>query len=53
MKVTGIETHHAAAQGRPWILIKVLTDEGIHGWGEATLEGKEGAVIAAVDELAR
>ncbi len=42
MKITGIETHYAAAKGRPWILIKVLTDEGIHGWGEATLEGKEG-----------
>ncbi len=53
MKVTGIETHYAAAQGRPWILIKVMTDEGIYGWGEATLEGKERAVIAAVGELAR
>ena len=53
MKITGIETHYAAAKGRPWILIKVLTDEGIHGWGEATLEGKERAVIAAVGELAR
>ena len=53
MKVTGIETHYAAAQGRPWILVKVLTDEGIHGWGEATLEGKEKTVMAAVDDLAR
>ena len=53
MKITGIETHYAAAQGRPWILVKVRTDEGIHGWGEATLEGKEATVIAAVGELAR
>jgi len=53
MKITGIETHYAAASGRPWILVKVLTDEGVHGWGEATLEGKEHTVIAAVGELAR
>jgi len=53
MKITGIETHYAAASGRPWILVKVLTDEGVYGWGEATLEGKEHTVIAAVGELAR
>ncbi len=53
MKITGIETHYAMAPGRPWIFVKVLTDEGIHGWGEATLEGKEATVIAAVGEVAR
>jgi len=53
MKITGIETHYVAAGSRPWILVKMLTDEGIHGWGEITLEGKEHAVIAAVGDLAR
>ena len=53
MKITTIETHYAAARGRPWILVKVLTDEGLYGWGEATLEGKEQTVMQAVAELAR
>src|SRR3712207_7316762 len=53
MKITAVETHHAAAPGRPWVFVKVLTDAGIHGWGEATLEGKEHTVIQAVAELAR
>ncbi len=53
MKITGIETHYVVAGSRPWVFVKMLTDEGIHGWGEITLEGKEHAVIAAVGDLAR
>src|SRR5262245_49121454 len=36
---------------RPYVFVKIETDAGVTGWGEATLEGKAGAVIAAVQDL--
>ena len=53
MKITEVRTHYLTGGWRPWIMVKVLTDDGIFGWGEVTVEGKEKAVIAAVGELAR
>ncbi|MDQ4137290.1 MAG: mandelate racemase, partial [Actinomycetota bacterium] len=34
------------------IFLRVHTDEGIVGVGEATLEGKERAVLGAIEEVA-
>ena len=53
VKITEVRTHHIGGGWRPWVLVKVLTDEGLYGWGEVTVEGKERTVMAAVDELAR
>ncbi|MFN8511118.1 MAG: galactonate dehydratase [Thermomicrobiales bacterium] len=53
MRVTGVETFLCAADWRNLVFVRVETDEGLHGWGEATLEGKEQTVAAATDELAR
>jgi galactonate dehydratase len=53
MRVTGVETFLCAAEWRNFVFVRVDTDEGLHGWGEATLEGKEQTVAAATDELAR
>ena len=36
---------------RPYVFVKIETNEGLVGWGEATLEGKAGAVIATVNDL--
>ena len=36
---------------RPYVFVKIETDQGVVGWGEATLEGKAGAVIAAVNDF--
>ncbi len=36
-----------------WVFVKLYTDEGITGIGEATLEYKEKAVLGAIDELKR
>ncbi len=49
MKVTEIETFLVAPR---WLFCKVSTDEGISGWGEATLEGRCETVRTAVTELA-
>lgn len=52
MKITAIETLVVNAIHRNWIFVKVLTDQdGLHGWGEATLEWKTKAVSGAVDDL--
>lgn len=52
MKITSISTRVVNAQMRNWIFIKVETDEGITGWGEASLEWKTRAVVGCVDDLA-
>jgi galactonate dehydratase len=46
--ITGVETFVAAPR---WLFLKVSTDEGIVGWGEATLEGRSETARAAVHEL--
>ena len=53
MKITGIETHVCHARMRNWIFVKVFTDEdGLFGWGEATLEWHTRSVVGAVEDLA-
>ncbi len=51
MKITGITTYIMDSPGREYVFVKVQTDEGIHGWGEGTLEMKQGTVAAAVRDL--
>ena len=51
MKITEIRTLISWAGLRNWVVVKVLTDTEIYGWGEATLEGKEPTVEAAVHQL--
>ena len=36
---------------RPYVFVKIETDAGVVGWGEATLEGKAGAVMATLADL--
>lgn len=36
---------------RPYVFVKLETNQGVVGWGEATLEGKAGAVIACVNDF--
>ena len=53
MKITSIKTYLCHAYRTNWVFVKVFTDEGISGVGEATLEYKEHAVSAAIGELER
>ncbi len=53
MKITAIKTLICHVYRTNWVFVKVLTDEGIHGVGEATLEHREMTVEAAVKELER
>jgi galactonate dehydratase len=53
MKIVGIETNVCHARMRNWVFVKVLTDQdGLFGWGEATLEWHTRAVVGAVEDIA-
>jgi galactonate dehydratase len=53
MKITKIETLVCHARMRNWVFVKVLTDQdGLFGWGEATLEWHTRAVVGAVADIA-
>jgi len=51
MRVTDIRTFVVDCFRTNWVFVKVCTDEGIDGVGEATLEYKEKALIGAVEHI--
>jgi galactonate dehydratase len=53
MKITRIETIAVGAEWKNWLFVKVHTDEGLHGIGEATMNGFIRTTEAAVHELSR
>src|SRR4051794_19102996 len=52
MKITGVETYTVSAGWKNWLFLKVTTDDGLYGVGEATINGFIKATEAAVHELA-
>jgi len=51
MKITTIETYTVSAGWKNWLFVKVLTDSGLYGIGEATLNGFTKTAEAAIHEL--
>ena len=51
MKVTDVKTFVVDCFRTNWVFVKVYTDEGITGVGEATLEYKEKALLGAVEHI--
>ncbi len=51
MKIVAITPMIVNAQMRNWVFVKVETDEGITGWGEASLEWKTRGVAGCVEDL--
>ncbi len=51
MKITDIKTFVVDCFRTNWAFVKVYTDEGIDGVGEATLEYKEKALVGAVEHV--
>jgi galactonate dehydratase len=49
--VKAIGVTYDPASDRPYVFVKLETNAGLVGWGEATLEGKAGAVIACVNDF--
>ena len=48
MKITSVKTYFVRPR---WGFVKIETDEGLFGWGEAVLEGHAAAVLACVNEM--
>ena len=53
MKITGLKVFVANVQRTNFVFVKLYTDAGIDGVGEATLEWKTKTVVAALEELER
>ena len=51
MKVTDIKCFPVDCFRTNWVFVKIYTDEGITGVGEATLEYKEKALLGAVEHI--
>ena len=49
MKITAIKAYPVWVGIRNQLLVKVETDEGIYGWGESGLSGRELAVVGAIE----
>ena len=51
MKITDIKAFAVDCFRTNWVFVKVYTDEGIDGVGEATLEYKEKALLGALEHI--
>ncbi len=49
LKVFGVSLNEQS--DRPYVFVKLETNEGLVGWGEGTLEGKAAAVMACVEDF--
>lgn len=51
MKVTHLDVFPVGAGWRTWVFVRVGTDDGIVGWGEATMVFGDSAVLGAIEDL--
>ena len=51
LKIARVETYLVGARWKNWLFVRVVTDDGLHGVGEATLNGFGHTCEAAVHEL--
>lgn len=54
LKITGLKVFGVSltpTSDRPYVFVKLETNQGLVGWGEGTLEGKAGAVMACVNDF--
>ncbi|MHB1533389.1 MAG: mandelate racemase/muconate lactonizing enzyme family protein [Acidimicrobiales bacterium] len=53
MKITDVHPFVVDGGFRNWVFVRVTTDEGLVGYGEATVEGREHAVLGTLKDLNR
>jgi galactonate dehydratase len=51
MKTFGVTLPAAEQRDRPYVFVKLETNQGIAGWGEGTLEGKAAATINCIEDF--
>jgi galactonate dehydratase len=52
VRIAGLKTFVVDAFRANYVFVKIATDEGLHGVGEGTVEHRERAVAAAIEEFA-
>ena len=52
MKITAIKPFPTWVGLRNQLIVKIETDEGVFGWGESGLSGRERAVVGAIEHFA-
>ncbi len=53
LKITAVRTTVVNAQMRNWVFLKLETNQdGLYGWGEASLEWKTRSVVGAIEDFA-
>jgi galactonate dehydratase len=54
VKITGLKVFGVSLtpdSDRPYVFVKIETNQGVVGWGEGTLEGKAAAVMACINDF--
>src|SRR5688572_19432284 len=51
MKITDIKTFLVGAGGRNWVYVKILTDQGLFGIGEAYSSGPDEATVKVIEDF--
>ncbi len=49
MKITAVKPFPVWVGSRNQLIVKVETDQGVYGWGESGLSGREKAVVGAIE----
>jgi len=53
VRIVAVTTRVVNAEMRNWVFVRIETDQdGLFGWGEATLEWKTKSVVGAIEDLA-
>ena len=55
-RITGIKTFGVTLPtpeqaDRPYVFVKIETNQGVYGWGEGTLEGKAAATLSCIEDF--
>ncbi len=51
MKITDIHTYIVDAGWRPWVFVKIETDEGVTGYGECSDTGSPRGIVGVIEDL--
>ena len=51
LEITDVETHLVANPWKPWVFVRLHTNEGVTGLAEATTHDKPRTVVAAIEEM--
>ena len=51
IKTFGVTLPLSEQIDRPYVFVKIETNQGVYGWGEGTLEGKAAATLACIEDF--